>query len=86
MSGCRKSTQGSIDTFTQGTVLKIDVSFNHMCVSVNMLYVHVCVRVPTKAKALILLELELHVILICPAGLLVTLLGGSAGAVNDINP
>lgn len=86
MGGCRDSAQGSRDTFTQVTVLKMDVSFNHMCVSVNMLYVHVCVIVPTKAKALILLELELQVILICPAGLLVALLGGSAGAVNDINP
>lgn len=44
------------------------------------------VRGPTKAKALILLELELQVILICPAQLLATLQGGYAEAVNDINP
>lgn len=86
MGGCRDSTQGSIDTFTQVTVLKIDVNFNHMCVLVYMLCVHVCVRVSTKAKALILLELELQVILICPTGLLATLLGVSVGAVNDIKP
>lgn len=47
---------------------------------------HVCVRVSPKAEALILLELELQVVLICPTGLLATLLGSSVGAVNDINP